>query len=119
MGGELTGEIVNEACRRISNCAPHIAFLDSTFLSKVAPLEGSGTKYRRKFWTIMIGADAGSQIGTTKKVVVAPHYVSGHWCGATADLDNGQLVYYDLFLQRPAPDRGARRTRCLRRSSFR
>ena len=38
VGGELTGEIVSEVGRRIARYAPQIAFLDSTFLSKVAPL---------------------------------------------------------------------------------
>ena len=62
MDGELTGEIVNETGRRIASCAPQIAFLDSTLLNKEAPLVGTG-----------------SQIGTAKKVVVAPHYAPGHW----------------------------------------
>ena len=36
VGGELTGEIVDEADQHIFSCAPQIAFLDPTFLSKVA-----------------------------------------------------------------------------------
>ena len=45
----------------------------------------------------MIGADAGSHIGTAKKVIIAPHYVPGHWCCAIADLCSGRLVCCDPF----------------------
>ena len=96
-GGELTGDIVSEVGRRIATSAPQVAFLDSTFLNKVAPIEGMGTKCRPQYWASIISDDTGSQIGTAKKVVIAPHYVPGHWCCATADLDSGRLVYYDPF----------------------
>ena len=33
--------------------------------------------------------------------MVALHYAPGHWCCTTADLDNGQLVYYDPFYNDP------------------
>ena len=86
---DLTGEIVNEVGWRIVSYTPQIAFLDSTFLSKVAPLVGADSKCRRQFWTSTIGADAGSKTGIAKKVAVAPHYVPGHWCSAPADLGSG------------------------------
>ena len=78
VGGELTGIIVNEVGRRIASYAPQTAFLDSTFLSKAAPLVGNSSNCRRKLLVSMIGSDAGSQIGAAKKVIVAPHYVQGH-----------------------------------------
>ena len=49
----------------------------------------------------MIGEGADSQIGTARKVVIAPHYARGHWCCATADLNNRRLVYYDPFYDGP------------------
>ena len=52
----------------------------------------------------MIGAGADSQIGTARKAVIAPHYIPGHWCRATTDLDNKRLVYYDPFYDDPHRD---------------
>ena len=34
-------------------------------------------------------------------MVVVPHYIPGHWCCATADLDNERIVYYDPFYNGP------------------
>ena len=96
-GGELTGDIINEVGRRIFASAPHVAFLYSTFLAKVAPINGEGSTCRRQFWTSMICEGADSQIGTARKTVVTLHIAPGHWCCATADLDNKRLVYYDPF----------------------
>ena len=42
-----------------------------------------------------------SQIGTARTTIIALHYVPGHWCCATADLANRQLVYYDPFYTGP------------------
>ena len=81
--------------RRISDCAPHVAFLDLTFLTKVAPIHGEGSAYRRQFWTSMIGKCADSQIGTARKTAITPHFAPGHWCCATADMISRRLVYYD------------------------
>ena len=55
----------------------------------------------RQYWTHNIGKCAGSQIGTTRKTIIAPHFVSGHWCCATADLASRRLVYYDPFYAGP------------------
>ena len=48
-GGGLTGDIINEVGRRISASAPHVAFLDSIFLYKVAPINCMGSKFMRQF----------------------------------------------------------------------
>ena len=44
-GGQLAGDIASEIARRITDGAPHAAFLDSAFLEKAAPLVGGkGTR---------------------------------------------------------------------------
>ena len=108
-GKKLTGDIVNEVGRRIANSAPHVAFLDSTFLHKVAPTNGVGEKCTRRFWTSMVGKGAESKLGTAKEVVIAPHCVPDHWCCATVDLHGKKLAYYDpTMMTRADPEHSAR-----------
>ena len=78
-GGELTGDIINEVGRHIATSAPHVAFRDSTFLHKVAPTNGAGSKCRRYYWTRASGTGTDSKIGTTKKLVIAPHHAPVYW----------------------------------------
>ena len=101
-GGQLTGDIASEIARRITDGAPHIAFLDSTFLQKVTPPGGGDTRCRRQYWGNNTGKGTESQIGTALATTVALHYVPGHWCCATADLAKHELVYYDSY--HTAPD---------------
>ena len=77
--GELTGDIINGVGRRTPDGAPHVPFLDSTFLTKVAPTHGEGSACRRQLWTGMIGGGADSHIGTALETAIAPHFVPGHW----------------------------------------
>ena len=42
-GGQLTGGIASGIARRITDGAPHVAFLDNAFLEKVTPPGGGGT----------------------------------------------------------------------------
>ena len=75
---KLTGEIINEVGRRIANSAPHVDFLDSTFLYKVAPANEVGGRCTIRFWTGVVGNGAKSKLGTAKEVVIAPHCVPNH-----------------------------------------
>jgi hypothetical protein len=100
-GQKLTGDIINEVGRRITRHAPHVAFLDSTFLHKVAPTEGVADSCTHKFWTSMVGKGAESTLGTAKEVIITPHCVPDHWCCATVDLRSKKLAYYDPFYTGP------------------
>ena len=77
-GEQLTGDIASEIARRITDGAPHVAFLDNALLHKVTPPEGSGTRRRRQYWERNIGKGAESQVGTTRTTIFALHYVTGH-----------------------------------------
>ena len=48
-GGQLTGDIASEIARRVTDSAPHVAFLDNAFLTKVTPPEGGGTRFRSQY----------------------------------------------------------------------
>jgi hypothetical protein len=100
-GKKLSGDILNEVGRRITARAPHIAFLDSTFLELVAPIGREGSKCRPQFWTGMIGKGADAKIGTAKTVLITPHAVPDHWCCVAADLRRRTLHYYDPFYAGP------------------
>jgi hypothetical protein len=101
-GMQLTGEAINEIGRRIVSDERRIAFLDSTFMAKVAPLNGSpGAPCRRQFWTKNVGTGPLAQIGTKRQIIMAPHHVPGHWCLAYADLQHGKLHYYDPLYRGP------------------
>ena len=54
-GEKLTGDIISEVGHRIANSAPQVAFLDPTFLYKVAPTNGEGGRCTSRFWTGMVG----------------------------------------------------------------
>jgi hypothetical protein len=97
-GGKLTGDVANEVGCRITAHAPHVAFLNSTFLAKVAPNTGKGSKCGPRFWTGLVGKGADAKIGTAKEVIIAPHSVPDHWCCVTADLRHRTLHYYDPLL---------------------
>jgi hypothetical protein len=100
-GGKLSGDIINEVGRRITAHAPHVAFLDSTFLELVAPIGKEGTKCRPRFWTGMIGKGADAKIGNAKTVIITPHAVPDHWCCVAADLRRRTFHYYDPFYAGP------------------
>ena len=100
-GGELTGDIASEIARRLTDGAPHGAFLDSAFLEKVAPRVGRGSRCRRQYWTRNIGDGAGSRVGTAKTKIIARHYAPKYWCCATADMTSRRLTYYDPYYPDP------------------
>ena len=100
-GQKLTGDIINEVGRRITRNAPHVAFLDSTFLHKVAPIDGVADRCTHKFWASMVGKGAESALGTAKEVIITPHCVPDHRCCATVDLQGKRLAYYDPFYAGP------------------
>ena len=78
-GGQLTGDIESEIARRVTDGAPHVAFLDSAFLDNVEPREGRGSSYRRQYWARNVGGGAGSLIGTSKPKIIALQYAQKHW----------------------------------------
>ena len=102
-GKKLNWDVINEVGRRITAHAPHVAFLDSTFLELVAPVGRTGSKCRPGFWTRMIGRGDEAKLGIAKTVVITPHAVPDHWCCVTADLRRRTLHYYDPFF--PGPHR--------------
>ena len=78
-GEELTGGIVSEVGRRTTASALHVAFLDSAFLEKAAPIERESSKYRRQYWTLNIGKGVDSPIGTARTTFITLHCAPGHW----------------------------------------
>ena len=48
-GGQLTGDIASKTARRITDGAPHVAFLDDAFLHKVTPPDGGVTRCRSQY----------------------------------------------------------------------
>jgi hypothetical protein len=98
--GQLLDEALNEMGRRLVTPADSFVFYNTFSLERLYPLSplSEGTKGQPlsdRWFGRMAGGGFGRRLGNEVKVLVAAHWIPGHFCLAIVDFEHERFVYVD------------------------